>query len=30
MYEIITGSDLGDLEEFIHQINRWIKRGVDT
>jgi len=24
MYEIITGSDVGDLEEFMSQISRWI------
>jgi len=29
MYEIITGSDVGDLEEFIRQISRWINRAVD-
>jgi uncharacterized protein YutE (UPF0331/DUF86 family) len=25
MYDIITGSDVGDLEELIRQINRWMK-----
>ncbi|MBW1691576.1 MAG: DUF86 domain-containing protein [Deltaproteobacteria bacterium] len=25
MYDIITGSDVGDLEELIRQINRWIR-----
>ena len=29
MYEIITGSDVGDLDEFIRQINRWVKTEVD-
>ena len=29
MYKIITGSELGDLEELIRQINRWIKTEVD-
>jgi len=30
MYEIITGSDIGDLEELIRQINRWISTEVVT
>jgi uncharacterized protein YutE (UPF0331/DUF86 family) len=30
MYEIITGSDVRDLEELIRQINQWIKTEVDT
>jgi uncharacterized protein YutE (UPF0331/DUF86 family) len=29
IYEIITGSDVGDLDEFIRQINQWIKTEVD-